>query len=195
MTSRDLRPRRAKTEALARIEDSNLASRRVDREIEMNRYEEDDETRARERERLRGLQLVHLRCSATTRAGTICKRSAPHVVNGCNLCTMHKVIRESHGRMPPRQKRKRDDIPAHARRIEHVVFVEPDETQCTICFAPMAENEMTLTNCGHVFHEACLRRWRERQTTCPKCRKHTNAFRGASDTLILAKLITPKSFC
>jgi hypothetical protein len=190
--------RRAKAEAQARMEQVRLDGMRIERVLRENRFEEDDETRAAERERARGLQLVHLRCTAITRSGTICKRSGTHMVNGRNLCMTHKVMHECSGSMPARgQKRRRGDadLPSHAVECKRCIILDEDDLQCTICYAKMEECDMTLTNCGHVFHESCLRTWRERQTTCPKCRKHTNAFRTTGDRLILARRIAPRSFC
>lgn len=41
---------------------------------------------------------------------------------------------------------------------------------CTIC-SEVLETDLVVTPCGHVYHEACLRRWTDRVPTCPQCRR------------------------
>lgn len=43
---------------------------------------------------------------------------------------------------------------------------------CVICAETMAEegSPVLVLSCGHVFHEACIRRWLTRRHTCPTCR-------------------------
>ena len=48
--------------------------------------------------------------------------------------------------------------------------------ECVICLETMTYdsqniNQLRLTDCGHMFHTACLARWRKHQ--CPTCRKPT----------------------
>lgn len=188
---RESRPRAAKEVAVIRFEQAHLDDIRVREEINGNFFTSEDE-----RERVQRLQMVHLRCTATTKRGVVCKRSGCNVVAGRNLCEQHKRMVENGGTCPtPKRKRTSDkDVPAHAVRTEHVIFVE-DDPQCSICFQDMHDNEITVTNCGHMYHEHCLRRWKRDHDTCPKCRRVTMAFRNASDRLILARRIIPRSFC
>ena len=84
----------------------------------------------------------------------------------------------------------------HSLAADRVIFLDTDEErQCAICFARMLDRDITVTNCGHLFHEDCLRAWKRNHDTCPKCRSRTQAFRITSDRLILARRIIPKSFC
>ena len=51
------------------------------------------------------------------------------------------------------------------------VDVEADD--CVICFEEMSENveALTLSLCGHQYHETCIRRWMEEsRKDCPLCR-------------------------
>lgn len=40
------------------------------------------------------------------------------------------------------------------------------DTQCSICYD---QGDYQL-NCGHVFHERCITRWKEKNRSCPLCR-------------------------
>ncbi|XP_037069827.1 E3 ubiquitin-protein ligase DZIP3-like [Pollicipes pollicipes] len=44
---------------------------------------------------------------------------------------------------------------------------------CTICLEPCQPNQSRQLQCGHQFHELCLRRWQSGGviTTCPNCRQ------------------------
>lgn len=41
---------------------------------------------------------------------------------------------------------------------------------CPICMNTMTETSSRSLECGHVFHKACLERWRRQSSTCPNCR-------------------------
>mmetsp|Transcript_1264 Transcript_1264/g.1500 ORF Transcript_1264/g.1500 Transcript_1264/m.1500 type:complete len:90 (+) Transcript_1264:520-789(+) len=52
---------------------------------------------------------------------------------------------------------------------------ETKENVCTICLEPVKHHKKTreLLNCGHLFHEECLRHWLKANTvtpTCPSCK-------------------------
>ncbi len=44
------------------------------------------------------------------------------------------------------------------------------ENECSICYEEYGNKPISLLECGHIFHEACLNEWFTRQNTCPKCR-------------------------
>lgn len=48
-----------------------------------------------------------------------------------------------------------------------------DDEACSICLVRIIHANTDLlerTPCKHVFHKACLRRWKARRATCPLCR-------------------------
>lgn len=54
--------------------------------------------------------------------------------------------------------------------MQSLYYRTPDEI-CVICLANMTNNEMKYLNCGHAFHEECLRQLRRhRDNKCPTCR-------------------------
>ena len=75
------------------------------------------------------------------------------------------------------------------------ILYQPDTTQCSICFNKINESDLTVTNCGHMFHHVCLLKWKLHNSSCPYCRKITNPFRGSSSSLKLVKEIKPRSYC
>jgi E3 ubiquitin-protein ligase RNF139 len=40
---------------------------------------------------------------------------------------------------------------------------------CAICFCELGAHESRITNCNHIFHFICLRKWLYLQDTCPMC--------------------------
>ena len=44
---------------------------------------------------------------------------------------------------------------------------------CSVCLDDLnfAEDRISVTKCGHIFHKRCLNRWTSRNHTCPECRK------------------------
>lgn len=50
--------------------------------------------------------------------------------------------------------------------------VHHDAESCFICLEPLnaESNAITIKQCKHVFHEACLHAWVTRRKTCPACR-------------------------
>lgn len=75
-----------------------------------------------------------------------------------------------------------------------ILFVTA-ETTCSICFCIIDEHDLTLTNCGHMFHHSCLVNWKVRNSACPCCRRTTHPFRGNSSRMKVVKEIKPRSFC
>jgi hypothetical protein len=55
-------------------------------------------------------------------------------------------------------------------RYKNIPNKKEDKT-CPICFDDYDDNSMVLkTECMHHFHEECLKKWIERNKTCPICR-------------------------
>uniref|UniRef100_A0A914C7F4 Autocrine motility factor receptor n=1 Tax=Acrobeloides nanus TaxID=290746 RepID=A0A914C7F4_9BILA len=54
--------------------------------------------------------------------------------------------------------------------------MEKQET-CTVCWEPM--KQARKLPCGHIFHELCLRRWLEQDSSCAVCRRELNLGRVA----------------
>lgn len=48
---------------------------------------------------------------------------------------------------------------------------EEGKHECPICTEKMLVAQMQITNCGHCFHTNCLGTWKQRNNTCPACRK------------------------
>ena len=40
---------------------------------------------------------------------------------------------------------------------------------CAICFAPIVGHQSLLTDCFHIYHWVCLKKWLYLQDTCPMC--------------------------
>ena len=57
---------------------------------------------------------------------------------------------------------------------ENEIFMSDEddgsEEECLICTEPLVTGLRTLTPCRHVFHEACITKWLNKDLTCPKCR-------------------------
>ena len=45
---------------------------------------------------------------------------------------------------------------------------------CSICLKPMYKNYHIKTNCDHLFHKACIRKWYKTNNDCPLCRTVIN---------------------
>ena len=53
-----------------------------------------------------------------------------------------------------------------------VSLVEEDcPEDCPICLEKITEDKASLQGCVHVFHLNCIKKWLERNRTCPVCRK------------------------
>lgn len=54
--------------------------------------------------------------------------------------------------------------------IQKKVYLDADfqeiDTLCSICYD---HGDYQLT-CGHIFHERCISKWKERSRSCPLCR-------------------------
>ena len=53
--------------------------------------------------------------------------------------------------------------------LKKTYFSEKEE--CVICFVPLTDERIAITQCGHSYHEKCLERWFDRNPDrrCPMC--------------------------
>jgi E3 ubiquitin-protein ligase RNF139 len=51
---------------------------------------------------------------------------------------------------------------------------------CAICFAELGAYESRITNCHHIFHFVCLRKWLYLQDRCPMCHQLVYQLPGSS---------------
>uniref|UniRef100_A0A182PER2 RING-type domain-containing protein n=1 Tax=Anopheles epiroticus TaxID=199890 RepID=A0A182PER2_9DIPT len=52
------------------------------------------------------------------------------------------------------------------------------ELSCSVCSELYVPSEhVVITQCGHLFHHACIVRWLQRSQTCPECRAECTATR------------------
>lgn len=60
-------------------------------------------------------------------------------------------------------------IPTHIKNeyIEFIASFDEEKRECPICAEPMNVSDSTLTDCGHMYHRACL----EPHVKCPTCRR------------------------
>jgi len=67
---------------------------------------------------------------------------------------------------------------------------------CAICHDGYShENDVLVLDCGHEYHEKCVRQWMRSKTTCPFCRKDINSTlrrRGISSDRVLCSRTTIK---
>ncbi|XP_052265226.1 uncharacterized protein LOC127867806 isoform X2 [Dreissena polymorpha] len=52
------------------------------------------------------------------------------------------------------------------------MYQEETEDPCVICHEEMDSLPVVTLKCGHVFHDQCIRKWFQEQSTCPNCRVH-----------------------
>ena len=70
-------------------------------------------------------------------------------------------------------------LPSHMKKVPFDYYAHHVEvgSECPICMCDIQEGELAVTTpCGHVFHDACLRRWGEEQMVCPVCRANLPEF-------------------
>lgn len=48
-------------------------------------------------------------------------------------------------------------------------FEEKMHDVCAICFCELSAHESLITQCNHIFHTSCLRKWLYLQDSCPMC--------------------------
>ena len=75
------------------------------------------------------------------------------------------------------QRLENADLPSQdelARRCEKLRVRELSEKEanesCAICLTEFQEGKgVELPNCGHIFHEKCIKKWLEQKNSCPLC--------------------------
>ncbi|XP_074645281.1 uncharacterized protein LOC141901741 [Tubulanus polymorphus] len=49
-----------------------------------------------------------------------------------------------------------------------------EQNECTICFETLSSAPLRILDCGHTYHELCIKQWiYGEDATCPVCRNHT----------------------
>lgn len=79
------------------------------------------------------------------------------------LKNLNKFDKASYVRLKKRQK---TELTASEIKKE---FEEKRNDVCPICFCELSAHEALITNCNHIFHFICLRKWLYLQDTCPMC--------------------------
>jgi hypothetical protein len=48
--------------------------------------------------------------------------------------------------------------------------------ECIICFYPLANKDIAVLECGHIYHHECIRKWFEQgiNKSCPMCNTGKN---------------------
>lgn len=72
---------------------------------------------------------------------------------------------EAH-QMPPRPESGLGDVINISRR-------DWEDEVCPICHEGLLTTEIQVLQCGHRFHDQCIKQWFDRQRSCPVCREHS----------------------
>lgn len=58
--------------------------------------------------------------------------------------------------------------------IEYHLDSKYQDTECSICCGNLLlknlNNDIIVGNCGHIFHEKCIKSWHDKQLNCPNCK-------------------------
>lgn len=55
---------------------------------------------------------------------------------------------------------------------KYVNIINKDCKECSICYEDFNnDSSVSLLKCGHYFHTKCIKKWGNRNNTCPVCRK------------------------
>lgn len=120
------------------------------------------------------LRIIPLRhnCSAITKNKGLCKNSGTILHNGKHMCWLHK--RKADGTIIQKNK---DDV--------NLIKIDSKNDECSICYNLLNSPEnIVITNCSHIFHLDCIKKWQETQMeyrkTCPMCRKRMTMMRSSN---------------
>ena len=72
-----------------------------------------------------------------------------------------------------REHTPRHKVPEHVRQLILSMYRKLKEpSECPICYEDIGEADLLITDCGHLFHAACIARHREarEKAACPTCR-------------------------
>lgn len=62
------------------------------------------------------------------------------------------------------------DPPSAAESTNNALIEPPSETICVICIEPVHSDAISVTRCGHAFHDECIEQWLHVDPRCPICR-------------------------
>jgi len=72
---------------------------------------------------------------------------------------------------PTIQIRNVDEKPRRSATVKNVVKNVDCDGICAICFCDVdRDDEKEVTNCSHLFHIQCLKKWKNMSKSCPICR-------------------------
>ena len=60
-------------------------------------------------------------------------------------------------------------------------LMNPNDTECSICFSVNTEIPWRLLPCGHCYHAECVDPWLLRSNTCPVCRSNVARWQGVDE--------------
>jgi len=64
-------------------------------------------------------------------------------------------------------------------------YKKEEEHDCSICLEKIKKKDIKKTDCGHYFHEKCLKEWTEKSVgvSCPNCRGDTRKILSFTDII------------
>ena len=63
-------------------------------------------------------------------------------------------------------------FPIHQKEQEKQQIEEEQIEECSICLEKLEKNNsVVILECGHKFHDKCIKNWMKIKKTCPICRK------------------------
>lgn len=89
------------------------------------------------------------------------------------IATVDALIRDAlvRDRYPMHTPSNKVKTPKHNPMPMKRIKITPTNQECSICLDNISENAVKCCQCGHCFHEKCIKRWLENHTTCPLCRQ------------------------
>jgi len=118
------------------------------------------------------LAVVRVQCNAVTKLNRPCRLNATETHMGRNYCWRHFRLANPS---------------AHVVKPSDIVTINAKEDDCSICYTLLDDPAtICMTNCSHVFHLACINKWKDAQSlqrnnsTCPNCRKRMTMYRASS---------------
>lgn len=62
-------------------------------------------------------------------------------------------------------------------KIKYSVLEKCDDRSCAICMCDFEEeDDLSVLDCSHRYHEGCIQKWLEKRTTCPICKRDIREF-------------------
>lgn len=115
----------------------------------------------------------------------------------CTVCDevpafLHLITEKS--KLIGRHRAKQQDNEASMRYFENALkALEEDKDkqdhECSVCLDNIAPEQLAITRCGHVFHEACIHELIPVQKACPHCRQplSMNCVTRVQDALVASE--------